>query len=96
LCSILSCRYIHTILTSISALPAPMPPSPVKIPSSILIIGSGVFGLATADALCQRPEYNDTKIVVIDRLPFPAPDGASVCMDCIRVSDNNYMLCSYH
>jgi sarcosine oxidase/L-pipecolate oxidase len=50
------------------------------IPGMILIIGSGVFGLSTAYALCQREEFNDTKIVVIDRWPFPAPDGASVLL----------------
>jgi sarcosine oxidase/L-pipecolate oxidase len=48
------------------------------IPGMILIVGSGVFGLSTAYALCQRKEFKDTKIVVIDRWPFPAPDGASV------------------
>jgi NADPH-dependent 2,4-dienoyl-CoA reductase/sulfur reductase-like enzyme len=48
------------------------------VPGMILIIGSGVFGLSTAYALCQREEFNDSKIVVIDRWPFPAPDGASV------------------
>jgi sarcosine oxidase/L-pipecolate oxidase len=48
------------------------------IPSMILIVGAGVFGLSTALALCEREEYNDTSIVIIDRCPFPAPDGASV------------------
>jgi glycine/D-amino acid oxidase-like deaminating enzyme len=48
------------------------------IPGMILIIGSGVFGLSTAYALCRRKEFKKTKIVVIDRWPFPAPDGASV------------------
>lgn len=49
-----------------------------QIPALILIIGSGVFGLSTALALCERVEYKESAIVVIDRLPFPAPDGASV------------------
>jgi hypothetical protein len=62
-----------------------MAPSPPIIPSSILIIGSGVFGLSTADSLCQRPEYADTKIVLIDRLPFPAPDSASVCIRILLI-----------
>lgn len=49
-----------------------------QIPALILIIGSGVFGLSTALALCEREEYKESAIVVIDRLPFPAPDSASV------------------
>jgi sarcosine oxidase/L-pipecolate oxidase len=48
------------------------------IPGMILIVGSGVFGLSTAYALCQHKEFEETKIVVVDRWPFPAPDGASV------------------
>ncbi|QIW94801.1 hypothetical protein AMS68_000319 [Peltaster fructicola] len=50
----------------------------MAVPSSILIIGSGVFGLSTAHALAQRPEYNHTKITMIDRVAFPAPDAGSV------------------
>ncbi|KIW08401.1 hypothetical protein, variant [Verruconis gallopava] len=64
-----------------------------KVPSSILIIGSGVFGLSTADALCRRPEYADTKIVVVDRLPFPAPDGASI--DTSRIVRADYANAAY-
>ena len=49
-----------------------------QIPSSILIIGSGVFGLSTAWSLCKNPLFKDTKITLVDRQPFPAPDGSSV------------------
>lgn len=52
-------------------------PSP-PIPSSILIIGSGVFGLSTAVALTKRPVFASTKITVLDRSPtIPAPDASS-------------------
>lgn len=47
-------------------------------PSSILIIGSGVFGLGTAYSLIQNRAFDQTEITIVDRLPFPAPDGASV------------------
>lgn len=47
-------------------------------PSSILIVGSGAFGLSTAYSLCQNPQYKDTSITVVDRQPFPTPDGSSV------------------
>lgn len=49
-----------------------------KLPQSVLIIGSGVFGLSTAYSLAKNPLFKDVKITVIDRLEFPAPDGASV------------------
>lgn len=49
-----------------------------SIPSSILIIGSGVFGLSTAYALARRTEYKDTKITLVDRATFPAQDAGSV------------------
>jgi hypothetical protein len=49
-----------------------------KVPASILIVGSGAFGLSTAWALCRNPQYKDTTITVVDRQPFPTPDGSSV------------------
>jgi hypothetical protein len=90
--SFVSCSYIYTFLfliylftvhissvflTMASDVPA-QEMHDRDTPGMILIIGSGVFGLSTAFALCQREEFNETKIVVIDRWPFPAPDGASV------------------
>lgn len=59
-----------------------------SIPSSILIVGSGVFGLGTAYALTQREEYKNTKITVLDRSGFPAPDAASV--DSSRIIRADY------
>jgi hypothetical protein len=50
----------------------------VEIPSSILIVGSGAFGLSTAWSLCRNPLYKNTSITVVDRQPFPTPDGSSV------------------
>jgi sarcosine oxidase/L-pipecolate oxidase len=63
-----------------------------SIPSSILIVGSGVFGLGTAYALTQREEYNNTKITILDRSGFPAPDAASV--DSSRIIRADYA--DYH
>jgi sarcosine oxidase/L-pipecolate oxidase len=63
-----------------------------SIPSSILIVGSGVFGLGTAYALTQREEYKNTKITILDRSGFPAPDAASV--DSSRIIRADYA--DYH
>lgn len=49
-----------------------------QAPDSLLIIGSGVFGLSAALELATNKVFKNTKISLIDRLPFPAPDGASV------------------
>ncbi|KAK3049103.1 hypothetical protein LTR09_009522 [Extremus antarcticus] len=61
---------------------------PKEIPSSILIVGSGVFGLGTAYSLTQRPEFNNTKITLLDRLDFPASDAASI--DSSRIIRPDY------
>ena len=63
------------------------------IPSSILIVGSGVFGLGTAYALAQRADYNRTKITVLDRLAFPAHDASSV--DSSRIVRPDYPDAAY-
>lgn len=57
-------------------------------PSSILIIGAGVFSLSTALALLKRPDYKNTAITILDRSPFPAPDGSSV--DSSRIIRADY------
>jgi sarcosine oxidase/L-pipecolate oxidase len=62
-----------------------MPPPP---PSSILIVGSGVFGLSTAYSLSQNPLYANSAITVVDRSPFPAPDGSSI--DSSRIVRADY------
>ncbi|KAF1983724.1 FAD dependent oxidoreductase [Aulographum hederae CBS 113979] len=59
-----------------------------EIPESILIIGAGVFGLSTADALSRDPDYKDTKITLVERHSFPAPDGASI--DTSRIIRADY------
>lgn len=61
-----------------------MPPPP----SSILIVGSGVFGLSTAYSLTQNPLYANTTLTVIDRSPFPAPDSSSI--DSSRIIRADY------
>lgn len=64
-----------------------------KVPSSVLIVGSGVFGLSTAWTLTQRPEYAETKITVVDDASacgdeFPPLDAASV--DSSRIIRADY------
>ncbi|KAI1141857.1 putative fructosyl amino acid protein [Hypoxylon sp. FL0543] len=63
-----------------------------KAPSSILIIGAGVFGLSTALALTKRPEFASTSITVLDRSPepgvFPARDASSI--DSSRIIRADY------
>lgn len=56
--------------------------------ASILIIGSGVFGLSTALSLTRRPQYRNTAITVLDRSPFPSADGSSV--DTSRIIRADY------
>jgi sarcosine oxidase / L-pipecolate oxidase len=62
----------------------PLPPSP----SSILILGSGVFGLSTAFALSTRSSYKTTTLTLLDRSPFPSPDGSSI--DTSRIIRADY------
>jgi sarcosine oxidase/L-pipecolate oxidase len=57
-------------------------------PSSILIIGSGVFGLSTALSLATRPSFKNTRITLLDRSPFPSPDGSSI--DTSRIIRADY------
>lgn len=60
-------------------------------PSSILIIGSGVFGLSTAWSLSKRPEFAKTTITVVDDVrggKFPPADCASV--DSSRIIRPDY------
>ncbi|CAK7240608.1 MAG: hypothetical protein STHCBS139747_002053 [Sporothrix thermara] len=66
-------------------------------PASILILGSGVFGLGTAEALSRRPAFANTAITVVDRgsgsgegdeNDFPARDAASI--DSSRIIRADY------
>ncbi|KAF2760962.1 FAD dependent oxidoreductase [Pseudovirgaria hyperparasitica] len=58
------------------------------IPASILIVGSGVFGLSTAYALATDPDFKDTEITVVDRQEFPAADASSI--DTSRIIRADY------
>jgi sarcosine oxidase/L-pipecolate oxidase len=62
-------------------------------PSSILIVGSGVFGLSTAYSLSLTPFYIHTKIQVLDRSHFPSPDGSSI--DTSRIIRADYHDAAY-
>ncbi|KAI0097252.1 DAO-domain-containing protein [Nemania sp. FL0031] len=69
-----------------------------KPPKSILIIGSGVFGLSTALSLTRRPEIPpSTPITILDRSPssgvFPARDAASI--DSSRIIRADYADAAY-
>jgi sarcosine oxidase / L-pipecolate oxidase len=63
-------------------------------PPSVLIIGSGAFGLSTAYALAKRPAWAKTQITVLDRafgkggLQFPSEDSSS--MDSSRIVRADY------
>ena len=66
--------------------------TPFSPPSTILIIGSGVFGLSTAYALAQRPDFSSTSITVVDRSTepavFPSRDASSI--DTSRIIRADY------
>lgn len=64
-------------------------------PASILIVGSGVFGLGTAYALTQRSAYSNTTITVVDSCggQFPPDDAASV--DSSRIVRADYSDAEY-
>src|SRR5580700_9016307 len=62
-------------------------------PRSILIIGSGAFGLSTALSLIRRPLYSSTTITVLDRSPFPSLDGSSI--DISRIVRADYSSPAY-
>ena len=47
-----------------------------EFPSSVIIVGAGVFGLSTVLAITKR--YPQTKVTVIDRQTPPVSDGTSV------------------
>ncbi|CAO2647880.1 Nn.00g088020.m01.CDS01 [Neocucurbitaria sp. VM-36] len=67
--------------------------APIDIPASILIVGSGAFGLSTAWALCRNPQYNNTLITIVDRQPFPCADGSSI--DTSRIIRPDYAAAPY-
>ncbi|KAK8195031.1 sarcosine oxidase [Phyllosticta capitalensis] len=59
-----------------------------RTPSSVLIIGSGVFGLSTAYALATNPKYKETDITLVDRSDFPSRDSSSI--DTSRIIRPDY------
>ncbi|KAI5811621.1 FAD dependent oxidoreductase [Peziza echinospora] len=74
--------------------PPPPPPPPSCTYNSIIIVGSGVFGLTTAlHLLLLPPPTRPTKITLIDKSPFPAPDGASI--DSSRIVRADYKDAAY-
>lgn len=48
----------------------------LEFPSSVIIVGAGVFGLSTALEISQK--CPSTKIILIDRQVPPVSDGTSV------------------
>ncbi|KAF2135923.1 uncharacterized protein K452DRAFT_292821 [Aplosporella prunicola CBS 121167] len=65
-----------------------MTSSSSPVPASILIVGSGVFGLTTAYSLARNPAYSKTTITVVDRQGFPSPDASSI--DTSRIIRPDY------
>ncbi|CDK27990.1 unnamed protein product [Kuraishia capsulata CBS 1993] len=58
------------------------------LPSEVIVIGAGVFGISTAIAIGKR--YPETKVHVIDRYEPPVEDGTSVdTTRCLRVDYTN-------
>ncbi|KAJ4305504.1 hypothetical protein N0V90_001035 [Kalmusia sp. IMI 367209] len=70
-----------------------MASDPIDTPASVLIIGSGAFGLSTAHAFCKNPQFKNTSITVVDRNPFPSSDGSSV--DSSRIIRPDYASAPY-
>jgi sarcosine oxidase/L-pipecolate oxidase len=57
-----------------------------SFPSTVIIVGAGVFGLSTALAISRR--YSSCKITVVDRATPPVEDGTSVdTTRCIRAGN---------
>jgi sarcosine oxidase/L-pipecolate oxidase len=75
--------------------PSAAPPNAhLSYPSSILILGAGVFGLSTAWALTQDSRYANTKVTLLERAAqFPASDGSSV--DSSRIVRADYADSAY-
>jgi sarcosine oxidase/L-pipecolate oxidase len=60
---------------------------PRPSPRSILIVGSGCFGLSTALALSTRPSFSDTTITLVDASDIPNKDCSSCDVNRIVRSD---------
>lgn len=81
--------------------PSSLPPNspPFSPPASILIVGSGLFGLTLAWSLARRDTFSQCSITVVDRADpsspdvFPSPDAASV--DTSRIIRADYADAAY-
>ncbi|KAL7622160.1 hypothetical protein AAE478_007662 [Parahypoxylon ruwenzoriense] len=86
-----------TTATTTTTTPEAASFSNYKPPSSILIIGAGVFGLSTALALTKRAEFASSTITILDRSPepgvFPARDASSI--DSSRIIRSDYADLAY-
>ncbi|KAH8763213.1 putative fructosyl amino acid protein [Diaporthe sp. PMI_573] len=76
-----------------SKAPSPLDGNGPPPPSSILIVGAGVFGLSTALSLARNPALpSSTRITVLDRSPqpgvFPSRDASSI--DTSRIIRADY------
>ncbi|KIW59356.1 hypothetical protein, variant [Exophiala xenobiotica] len=60
-----------------------------SVPSDILIIGGGVFGLSTAIALLQRPSYAEANITILDAAS-ELPNRFSASWDTSRMLRADY------
>lgn len=66
----------------------------MSAPSSVLIIGAGEFGIATARALLHDPKYANCKITILDASPrLPNLSGSSV--DSSRIIRADYASLPY-
>ncbi len=66
---------------------------PGQTPKSVLIIGSGCFGLSTAIALAKRPAFQATVLTLLDASTFPAAHISSI--DTSRVIRSDYATPAY-
>ena len=64
------------------------------VPTKILIVGAGVFGLSTALSILDSPDYNSVHLTIIDSAStLPNPVGSSV--DSSRIIRADYAAPSY-
>lgn len=65
----------------------PKSTKPYAAPKSIIIIGSGCFGLSTALALSSRPAFAESTITLIDQAEIPNKESSSYDVNRIARSD---------
>jgi hypothetical protein len=64
-------------------------PAQKPFPSSVVVIGAGVFGLSTALAIAKRHPH--VSVTVVDRMTPPVIDGSSVdTTRCIRTGKEEW------